>query len=249
MRVWFYSVVATLSVIIFWQAVVSIAAPPRYILPAPLAVLTSFFDNIGQIAEHALVTLSEVLLGLLIGVFLGCITALYLEFSKTARLILRPLLVFSQTLPVFALAPVLVLWLGYGMVSKVAMAVLIIYFPVASAFHDGLAHTPKRFLDLAQVMNSGPLRTLFYLKVPAALPSLFSGIRLAAVYAPIGAVIGEWVGSSAGLGYLMLLANGRVQTDLMFAALLSLGLISMALYGITSLALKTLATRYAITSY
>ena len=154
------------------------------------------------------------------------------------------MLVFSQAIPVFALAPVLTLWLGYGMVSKVTMAVLIIYFPVTSALHDGLSRTPSGLLDLAHVMNAKALRLLFLIKLPAAMPNLLSGIRLAAVYAPIGAVIGEWVGSSQGLGYLMLLANGRVKTDLMFAALFTLGFLSMSLYGLITLWIKIAFRRF-----
>lgn len=246
MKGWRYGAAAIFSVLAIWQIIIWGAQPPRYILPAPYAVALAFWDNLGLIYEHALVTLTEVFFGLVIGVLFGCLTALHLETSKTARLFVRPLLVFSQALPVFALAPVLTLWLGYGMTSKVVMAILIIYFPVTSAFHDGLSQTPKRFLDLAQVMRSSKWRTLFYIKVPAAMPSLFSGIRLAAVYAPIGATIGEWVGSSQGLGYLMLLANGRVKTDLMFAALLSLGCISMALYGLTGIAIKRFSKRYHV---
>ncbi|NVK18011.1 MAG: ABC transporter permease [Methylocystaceae bacterium] len=246
MKGWRYSAAASFSILFLWQLIIWGAEPPRYILPAPSAVFLSFIDNLGLIYEHALVTLTEVFLGLLIGISFGCVTALYLETSRTARLFVRPLLVFSQALPVFALAPVLTLWLGYGMTSKVVMAILIIYFPVTSAFHDGLSQTPQRFLDLAQVMKATRLRLLFLIKVPAATPSLFSGIRLAAVYAPIGATIGEWVGSSQGLGYLMLLANGRVKTDLMFAALLTLGAISMTLYGATGYALKQLSKRYKV---
>ena len=124
------------------------------------------------------------------------------------------------------------------------MAVLIIYFPVTSALHDGLTRTPSGFSDLAHVMNSKPIRFLFLIRLPAAMPNLLSGIRLAAVYAPIGAVIGEWVGSSQGLGYLMLLANGRVKTDLMFAALFTLGFLSMSLYGLITLLIKLFFGRF-----
>jgi len=241
---WRYSFAAIAAVLLVWQAVIWIAEPPRYIVPAPYAVLLSFLDNAQLIFDHGVVTLTEVILGLGIGIFLGCATALHLESSSVAKMFLRPILIFSQAIPVFALAPVLTLWLGYGMTSKVAMAILIIYFPVTSAFYDGLSRTPKRYLDLASVMGASQRRILWMIKVPAALPSLFSGIRLAAVYAPIGATIGEWVGSSQGLGYLMLLANGRVKTDLMFAALITLGFISMTLYGLTSLGLKAAAKRY-----
>jgi len=110
------------------------------------------------------------------------------------------------------------------------MAVLIIYFPITSAYFDGLMRTPQGYPDLAQTVQAKPRAILWRIRVPAALPSLASGLRLAAVYAPIGAVIGEWVGSSQGLGYLMLLANGRAKTDLMFAAMLTLGVLSVLLY-------------------
>jgi putative hydroxymethylpyrimidine transport system permease protein len=140
-----------------------------------------------------------------------------------------PILVLSQTVLVFALAPILILWIGYGLGSKIAMTILIIYFPVTSTFFDGLRATPAGFLDLAQSMQATSLRTLFHVRVPAALPALSSGLRLAAVYAPIGAIIGEWVGASQGLGYLMLLANGRVKIDLMFAALITLCLFTILL--------------------
>jgi putative hydroxymethylpyrimidine transport system permease protein len=184
------------------------------------------------IAEHSLVTLSEVLIGIAIGAFLGMATAIQLAISPSARAVVRPILVFSQAVPVFALAPILTLWLGYGLWSKVAMAVLIIYFPVTSAFFDGLMRTPQGFLDQARIMGASSVSTMLRIRIPAALPSLGSGLRLAAVYAPIGAVIGEWVGASQGLGYLMLLANGRAKIDLMFAALIVLAIMAVILHTI-----------------
>jgi putative hydroxymethylpyrimidine transport system permease protein len=237
-------IAAMAGLIVIWQLVVSLTDVPRFILPSPYLVAVSFIENFGLIAEHTLITLSEIMFGLAIGIALGMITALLFEISTAARFFLKPVLIFSQAIPVFALAPVLTLWLGYGMISKVTMAVLIIYFPVTSAFHDGLTRTPSGLLDLAHVMNAKPLRLLFLIKLPAAMPNLLSGIRLAAVYAPIGAVIGEWVGSSQGLGYLMLLANGRVKTDLMFAALFTLGFLSMSLYGLISLLIKLAFRRF-----
>ena len=139
-------------------------------------------------------------------------------------------MVISQSLPVFALAPLLTLWFGYGMSSKIAMAILIIYFPVVAATFDGLRHTNSAMLDLAHTLKASPANIMLQIRLPAALPSIASGIRVATSVAPIGAVVGEWVGSSKGLGYLMLHANGRMQTDLMFAALLCLCLIALLLY-------------------
>ena len=238
------SIAAILGLIVVWQLIVSLTDVPRFILPSPYLVGVAFVDNFDLIVEHTQVTLHEILLGLAIGITLGIVTALQFEISPLAKFFLKPVLIFSQAIPVFALAPVLTLWLGYGMISKVTMAVLIIYFPVTSALHDGLTRTPSGFSDLAHVMNSKPIRLLFLIRLPAAMPNLLSGIRLAAVYAPIGAVIGEWVGSSHGLGYLMLLANGRVKTDLMFAALFTLGFLSMSLYGLITVAIKLVFKRF-----
>ena len=203
---------------------------PHFILPSPIRVAEALWSNLELIIEHAGITIAEVIIGLVIGSLLGAVTAIQLMMSPLARRFLLPGLVFSQAVPVFALAPILTLWLGYGLASKIAMAVLIIYFPVASNFFDGLRRTDSGLLDLAQVMGANPSRVLWRLRVPAALPSLGSGLRLAAVYAPIGAVIGEWVGASKGLGYLMLLANGRAKIDLMFASLFVLALFTVFLH-------------------
>ncbi|GGH28804.1 putative hydroxymethylpyrimidine transport system permease protein [Cribrihabitans marinus] len=224
------ALIATVFALLLWQAVVLLTGLPRFILPGPAVVAEAWWSNRAVIAEHTLVTALEVLIGLLLGAALGVVTAIQLATSRLARVLVQPMLVFTQALPVFALAPILTLWMGYGLWSKVAMAVLIIYFPVTSAFFDGLMRTPRGYLDLAQTMQAGKRSVLWHIRVPAALPSLASGLRLAAVYAPIGAVIGEWVGASRGLGYLMLLANGRAKTDLMFAAMLTLGVFSVLLH-------------------
>ena len=227
---WKHGFVSAIILILVWQTVVVLSGVPSFILPPPGDVALTLWDSREIIIENAWVTMGEVLLGLLIGSILGILTAVNLAASNMARVILRPILVFSQAIPVFALAPILTLWFGYGITSKIVMAVLIIYFPVASAFFDGLMKTPAGYLDLAKTMGASPLRTLWHVRFKSALPSLGSGLRLAAVYAPIGAVIGEWVGASKGLGYLMLLANGRAKTDLLFAALIVLAVLTVCLH-------------------
>jgi putative hydroxymethylpyrimidine transport system permease protein len=226
--------IVTLGLVLAWQALVSLLALPHYILPTPGRVLLAGWNRLPQLLGHASVTLLEIVLGLLIGTALGALAALAMTRRAGLRRWLLPVVVLSQAIPVFALAPILVLWLGYGLASKVAMAVLIIFFPVTASFFDGLRRTEPGWLDLARTMTAGTRRQrwaeLRHIRLPAALPALGSGLRIAAAVAPIGAVIGEWVGSSAGLGYLMLHANARLQIDLMFAALLLLGLIAVALY-------------------
>ncbi len=213
-----------------WQAAVWASGAPPYILPGPGPVAATLLEQMPRILPHALVTATEILLGLLIGSGLGAASALVMAYARPARRWMMPVLVISQAVPVFALAPVLVLWLGYGLASKVAMAVLIIFFPVTAAFLDGLRRTEPGWLDLARTMGATRGAMLRHIRLPAALPALASGLRVATAVAPIGAVVGEWVGASRGLGYLMLHANARMQVDLMFAALAVLALFSIALY-------------------
>ena len=231
-----------------WQAIVSFTGAPPYILPGPALVARALADRLDLILEHAGVTLFEIAAGFVIGAAVGIASALAMSFFRPARRWLLPVLVVSQAVPVFALAPVLTLWLGYGIESKVAMAVLIIYFPVTAAFHDGLRRTERGWLDLAQVMNGSRWAVLRHIRIPAALPALGSGLRVAAAVAPIGAVVGEWVGSSSGLGYLMLHANARVQIDLMFATLFVLALAACAFYFAVDAAVRRLVPWQAETS-
>lgn len=227
---WRAGIAATLLVVALWQAVVWTTGVPRFILPPPMLVAETIWTNQALLAEHAFITLSEVLIGLVLGAFLGFVTAIMLVASPSARALVRPILVFSQSVPVFALAPILTLWLGFGLWSKIVMATIIIFFPVTSSFFDALMRTNKDWLGMARVMGASPARMMLQVRIPAALPGFASGLRLAAVYAPIGAIIGEWVGASRGLGYLMLLANGRAKTDLMFAALLVLAVLTILLH-------------------
>lgn len=228
-----------------WWLLVVLSGLPPFILPGPGRVAEALWVHRASIAENAAVTLFEVLAGLVLGAGLGAATAILLALFPLARRIIRPMLVFFQAVPVFALAPILTLWFGYGIWSKLVMALIIIFFPVTSAFYDGLTRTPQGYLDLARVMQASPLAVMRRIRIPQALPALGSGLRLAAVYAPIGAVIGEWVGASQGLGYLMLLANGRAQTDVMFAALLVLATMTVLLHLAVNRASRALTTRFS----
>ena len=219
-----------LVLLILWQLIIVLTNVPPYILPPPLSVIKATIANGDIMFHHANITLIEMVSGLIIGTLLGSCSALILSHYKPARQWLMPILVISQAIPVFALAPILVLWLGYGMISKIAMAVLIIYFPVTAALFDGLRNTNLGYLDLAKTMGSSRTSVLAHIKVPAALPAFASGLRVATAMAPIGAIVGEWVGSSEGLGYLMLHANGRMQIDVMFAALFILAVMAIVLY-------------------
>lgn len=241
---WRAGLASALLGVVLWQALVWATDLPRFILPGPMLVAETIWKSRALLAENAVITITEVLVGLVLGAILGGLSAIGLAASPTARALFKPMLVFSQAIPVFALAPILTLWLGYGLGSKIAMALLIIYFPVTSSFFDALMRTNPDWLGLAKVMRATPARIMWHVRIPAALPGFATGIRLAAVYAPIGAIIGEWVGASKGLGYLMLLANGRAKTDLMFAALIVLAVFTIVLHATVSKLAEKLLEKY-----
>ena len=234
--------VVFLGLLIVWHLVVTFLDMPAFILPSPKSVILVALARADTLLGHAAVTLAEILLGLLFGTLFGIASALFMAYFRPARSWLLPVLVVSQAVPVFTLAPVLVLWFGYGMAPKVAMATLIIYFPVTAAFYDGLRRTEIGWIDLARTMGASKAAILRQIRIPAALPAFASGLRVAAAVAPIGAVVGEWVGASAGLGYYMLLMNGRVQTNAMFAALFVLAIMAVCIYFLIDLALRRLIT-------
>ncbi len=226
------------GLLVLWHLAYEVTGRQPYLLPSPWQTAQTLVLKAPLIARHAWVTGLEIVLGLVVGTLLGSLSALCLAAFRPARRWLMPMLVVSQAIPVFAIAPLLLLWLGYGMGSKIAMATLIIYFPVTSAFFDGLRRTDPGWLDLAGVMGGTRWSILWRVRVPAALPSLASGLRVATAVAPIGAVVGEWVGASAGLGYLMLHANARMQVDQMFAALFVLALLAVSLYALMDALLR-----------
>ncbi|WP_246661990.1 ABC transporter permease [Prosthecodimorpha hirschii] len=207
------------ALVAIWWSVVLVLAPEPFLLPGPDRVVLALIRRWGDLWPNALVTLTEILIGLVTGIVAGVATALFMGYVPAASRVVTPFVVVLQSMPVFAIAPVLVLWFGFGLASKIVMATVIIFFPVASAFHDGIERTDPGLLDLARLYGAGRARTLALIQVPAALPALVTGLRMAAAVAPIGAIVGEWVGASSGLGLIMMHANARMQTDVMFAAL------------------------------
>lgn len=202
-----------------WQGLIVATGLPPFLLPGPRAVAVALLAHRADLLRATAITLSEIVAGFALGAAVGIALALAMAASTRIAAALRPALLVSQMIPIFALAPILTLWLGYGMAPKIVVTALICLFPVASAFFDGLERLPAGPRDLAHTMGASRARVLWHLRLPGALPMLGSGLRLAAVYAPVGAVIGEWVGGSQGLGAVMIHANGRMRIDLSFAAL------------------------------
>ena len=230
--------ITLLGLLAIWWVVVQFVGIPSFLLPGPGAVAQVLVAQRDFLFQNALVTLVEIVLGLGLGTLFGGLLALAMVFSRGLQRWILPLLLLSQAIPVFALAPLLVLWLGFGLASKVLMAVLVIFFPVTAAFYDGLRRTEPGWLDLARTMGASNVSILLNVRLMAALPAFGAGLRIAAAIAPIGAILGEWAGASAGLGYVMLNANARMQTGLMFAALMLLALITILLWVGVDAALK-----------
>lgn len=225
------------GLILIWWAVTFLNIPP-FLLPPPQKVAMALWEGRAYLAHHALITAGEVVLGLLFGLVLGGLLALFMMASPIFQRWMMPVLVISQAIPVFALAPLLVLWFGFGLPSKVVMATLVIFFPVTASFFDGLRRTDPGWIDLAKTMRASSYAQLRHVRLVAALPSFGSGLRVAAAVAPIGAVIGEWVGSAGGLGYVMLNSNARMQTATCFAALFILSVMAVLLWHAVDLLLR-----------
>ena len=213
---------------------------PSFILPSPDLVAIALFNNFSEILNHSLITLLEILLSLFFGIVLGSFFAVLISLSERLKRWIMPLLLASQSIPVFALAPILVLWFGYGISSKVIIGTIIVFFPIASNFSDALNKIPKEYIHARQTLVFSKLQIFNLIKLPNALPGLFSCIRVGACFAPIGAVVGEWIGGSHGLGSYMIYSNARLQIDNMFASLIILIIITISLYHFIDLILKKL---------
>jgi len=218
--------------IVGWSLFVRAFDIPPYLLPAPSAVGARLVAQPGLFLHHGSITALEIVLALLLGSLLGFATGVACWASARLERNLLPVLILTQALPVFAIAPLLVTWLGYGLAPKLVMATLIVFFPVALSTLNGLKRVPNAWRDQALVMRATPFNRFLWIMLPAALATIAVGLRLAAVSAPIGAIVGEWVGSAEGLGFLMLRSNQRVEIDTVFAALFVLCCMTLLIYGL-----------------
>jgi putative hydroxymethylpyrimidine transport system permease protein len=217
-----------------WEGAVRIWQIPVFILPPPSRILETAVFQAPVILPHAAVTAAEICLGILLALATAVPLAIAMFAKPVVEKALSPFLVASQAIPVFALAPLLVIWLGYGIASKVFMAWIIIFFPITVSLLQGLKSCDPEYRTLFTLMGSPFFKTLALLYWPWALPQFFAGLRVGVSVATIGAVIGEWVGAQQGLGFLMIQSNARLQTPLVFAAILwltAMGLLLWTLVG------------------
>ena len=232
------SILAVASLLLIWQVVCSTGLVPGYMLPSPVEVVQAFVSELPLLWEHSLITLQEALIGLFLGVAVGFVVAVLMDTFEVLYRAFYPMLIITQTVPSVAIAPLLVLWFGYEMTPKIILIVVSTFFPVTVGLLDGFRSADKDAIGLLRSMGATRLQIFRYIKFPSALPQLFSGLRIAAAYSVVGAVISEWLGGFGGLGVYMTRVKKAFAFDKMFAVIFLISAISMVLMVLVELAEK-----------
>lgn len=247
-RRWLLPALVLATMVGAWQVAASsgaIAATLRledFLVPAPSEIAASLWENRSLLADNAWVTLQEVLLGFGFALVVGLGAAVALHLSETLRRATYPLIVASQTVPIIVIAPILVVWFGYGIGPKLAIVALICFFPIVVNTLDGLRSVDPDATKMMRTLDASRWQTFRRVEAPTALPYAFSGAKIAVAVAVIGAVFGEWAGSDSGLGHLMLLDNAQLETARLFASVVVLSAIAIALFGLLALAERRIVT-------
>jgi len=230
MRTWPYPIGTIFIIIFLWHFAVIFFNIPEYLIPAPLAVGEYIFQKWNFLLRHSWVTTYETLAGFFLSILVGIPLAIALVWSKILDRSIMPILVVSQTFPKVAIAPLLIIWFGLGLLPKVLVSFIIAFFPVVVSGVTGMRSVETEMLELIHSMRASSLQVFWKMRLPYALPHLFSGFKVAITFAIVGAVIGEWVGADKGLGYMLLWANANLDTVLLFSILASLTVIGVVLY-------------------
>lgn len=221
-----------------WELWVRVRRVPRYVLPAPSRVAGAFWEMKGTLGPHVATTLAETVIGMTLGAFVGVAIAGAIAASPLVRRTLEPLLVASQTIPLIVLAPLLVLWFGFGLAPKIVVVALIVFFPVAITTSAGLLAVDRDQIDLVRSLGANRKQQFRLVLFPSALASFFAGLRIAAAYAVAGAVYGEFVGGERGLGLVILRAKNSTKIDRVLVAVAIIALLSAGLFGLVHLAAR-----------
>ncbi|HOB29153.1 MAG: ABC transporter permease [Dethiobacteria bacterium] len=223
------------ALIALWELTCRKLTLPEYLLPAPSQIILALKKNYHLLMKHASATLHAVFAGLLLAVAVAMLLAVAMDRSPPLKKVLYPLLVVSQAIPIFALAPVILIWLGVDLKPKIAVVALVCFFPLAVNIVEGLEQVNPEALELMQVMQAGPWFTFKAVRLPSVLPHFFSGLKISATYSVMGAVIGEWLGGSTGLGVYMTRMMHSYKSSYLFAAVIIVVLLSLILFKISEL--------------
>jgi len=224
-----------ISLLALWQVYVQVGRINPLFLPSPTAIVAALAQNWPIIYDNTVPTLLETVLGILLATLFGLAMAILLDISSWMRRAIYPLLVISQTIPMIALAPLLILWIGYDIRSKLIVVIIYCFFPIAVAVADGLASVEPELINLLRSMRATRWQILWMVRLPAAMPSFFSGLRIAATYSVVGAIFGEYVGAEKGLGIYMQHATNSFAIAQVFAAIVVTAILSLLLFGLVSL--------------
>jgi len=223
--------VSLILLTVLWEGAVWIFSVPEFLLPAPSAVAEVLFSRSGILLENTFVTFRETVYGFLMGLVLGVVSAVMIVYSRLLQNLLYPLILIAQIVPKVAIAPLLLIWVGYGELSKVLIAFLVSWFPIIVTTVSGMRMVQPEMLDLARSLQATNWQIFTKVRLPNSLPHFFGGLKIAITLAVIGAIIGEFIGGNNGLGYLIVVSNYEVNTPLMFSALIVLSLMGLVLYG------------------
>ena len=217
------------AVLLFWEVAVRLFQIPLYVLPSPGEVLKALASERVTLWNHSLVTVAEALLGMGISLVLAIILGIFMDAFPSLRQVIYPILVVTQTVPMIVLAPILIIYLGFGLTPKILTVVLMCFFPIAVSFTDGMAQLDPEYLHLARSFGAGTWTSYRLVKIPAAVPALISGLKVAATYSISGAVVGEWIGAQKGLGYYLLRVKNGYMLDKVFACVLVIIFLSLCM--------------------
>ncbi len=218
------------SAILFWEAAVPLFKIAPYILPTPSAILAELARSGDSLWTHTLVTMREILVGFVAGSAIGIVLAILIAQSQVLERSLYPIIVFLHTVPKLAIAPIFVIWFGYGLLPKVVLVVVISFFPITVNTIYGLTSVDRNIVDLMRSVSASPWQILKWIRIPNAVPYLFAGLKISVTLAVVGAIIGEWVGTDAGLGFAILISSTQLRTPFMFAAITIISVVGVLLF-------------------
>ena len=232
---WNIPILAFIFFVGFWEISVRLLNVPNWLLPSPYGIIIEFYNNIGIFSYHSFITIIEILIGFGFAVLWGLLLAFGIAYSNQIERIFYPFIIGSQTIPIIVIAPILLIWFGYGLLSKIIVVALISFFPIVVNLVDGFRSTDVDRINLMKTLGATKVTICRKLAFPSALPFLFSGLRVAVAVSVIGAVVAEWIGSSSGLGYLMIRSKAQFLTERIFVSIIILSCIGIFLFIFVSL--------------
>jgi ABC-type nitrate/sulfonate/bicarbonate transport system permease component len=239
-----YPIIFIILFIVIWDTAVRLYNIEPWILPDPISVFKTFFSNLQFLIEHSKSTMAAAFIGLFLAVIVAVLLSIIMDYSYFLKKGLYPLIIISQTIPIIAVAPLFIIWFGFGLLPKVVVVALVCFFPAAVSLIQGMESADPEVISLLSVMGAKPWKIIKLVKIPAALPSFFSGLKIAGTYAVMGAVIGEWLGAKKGLGVFMTRATHAYQLDKVLSAIVIISLISLVIFVIIDITARIIMPWY-----